>query len=265
MDFDRITHPLRLARGSHQPGSGKECAMNVIADGAFNDPRPAPVGLCAVADHHVGRVLLHRRRQQQRKVLRDRDGLGAAARLERLVRPLLRGVNHSSEEIHVGDPQAGDQSRTRTTDRKTPPSTQAALSSGVHNMNRNKMDGKHWTNRGSLVIGKVLVGAAGAVISLSLAAPAGAAPVPQPATVPNFLAAVRAAGITGTDPAMLGDGYQVCWELWNQHTPGVQVAAGLVRDHPQLTTDEAAHFVLAAYDDLCPVPGSYDYWAYSTG
>ena len=109
------------------------------------------------------------------------------------------------------------------------------------------------------MIGKVLVGAAGAVISVSLAAPAGAGPVPQ-----DFLAAVRAAGITGTDPAMLGDGYQVCWELWNQHASGVQVAAGLVRDHPQLTTDEAAHFVLAAYDDLCPVPGSYDYWAYST-
>ena len=114
------------------------------------------------------------------------------------------------------------------------------------------------------MIGKVLIGAAGAVISVSLAAPAGAVPVPRPATVPNFLAAVRAAGVTGTDPAMLGDGYQVCWELWNQHTPGVQVAAGLVRDHPQLTTDEAAHFVLAAYHDLCPVPGSYDYWAYST-
>jgi hypothetical protein len=109
------------------------------------------------------------------------------------------------------------------------------------------------------VIGKVLVGAAGAVISVSLAAPGGGGPVPQ-----DFLAAVRAAGITGTDPAMLGDGYQVCWELWNQHASGVQVAAGLVRDHPQLTTDEAAHFVLAAYDDLCPVPGSYDYWAYST-
>lgn len=31
MDFDRITHPLRLARGSHQPGSGKGCAMNVVS------------------------------------------------------------------------------------------------------------------------------------------------------------------------------------------------------------------------------------------
>jgi hypothetical protein len=31
MDADRITNPLRVARGSHQPGSGKGCAMNVIS------------------------------------------------------------------------------------------------------------------------------------------------------------------------------------------------------------------------------------------
>jgi hypothetical protein len=31
MDVDRITNPLRVARGSHQPGSGKGCAMNVIS------------------------------------------------------------------------------------------------------------------------------------------------------------------------------------------------------------------------------------------
>jgi hypothetical protein len=31
MDLDRITHPLRLARGSHHPGTGKGCAMNVIS------------------------------------------------------------------------------------------------------------------------------------------------------------------------------------------------------------------------------------------
>jgi len=78
------------------------------------------------------------------------------------------------------------------------------------------------------------------------------------------LAAARSAGITGTDPAMLGDGYNVCWQLWNQHAAGTQVAAGLVRDYPQLTTAQAGHFVLAAYNDLCPVPGAYDYWAYST-
>ena len=31
MDLDRIANPLRLARGSHQPGSGKGCAMNAIS------------------------------------------------------------------------------------------------------------------------------------------------------------------------------------------------------------------------------------------
>jgi hypothetical protein len=31
MDLYRITHPLRLAKGSHMPGSGKGCAMNVIS------------------------------------------------------------------------------------------------------------------------------------------------------------------------------------------------------------------------------------------
>jgi hypothetical protein len=31
MDLDRITHPLRLARGSHPPESGKGCAMNAIS------------------------------------------------------------------------------------------------------------------------------------------------------------------------------------------------------------------------------------------
>ena len=113
-----------------------------------------------------------------------------------------------------------------------------------------------------LRLAKVLVGAAGAVISVGLAAPAGASPVPQH-TSQDFLAAARAAGITGTDPAMLGDGYNVCWQLWNQHAPGTQVAAGLVRDY-QLSTAQAGRFVLAAYHDLCPVPGSYDYWAYST-
>ena len=122
------------------------------------------------------------------------------------------------------------------------------------------------------MIGKALVGAAAAIILVGLAAPAGADPVttagatpaPQPASVPGFLSAVRAAGVTGTDPAMLADGYDVCWQLWNGHIPGTQVAAGLVRDHPGVTTAEAANFVLAAYNDLCPVPGAYDYWAYST-
>jgi hypothetical protein len=109
------------------------------------------------------------------------------------------------------------------------------------------------------VIGKVMIGVVGAAVSVALAAPASAND-PQ-----GFLAAARAAGVTGTNPAMLEDGYDACWQLWNQHASGIQVANGLVRDHPGLTSDEAGQFVLAAYNDLCPVPGAYDYWAYSTG
>jgi hypothetical protein len=117
------------------------------------------------------------------------------------------------------------------------------------------------------MIGKILASAAAAVISLGLAVPASATPlVPPPQAVPDFLAAARAAGITGTDPAMLEDGYSVCRRLWVRQLPGTEVAAGLVHDNPGLTIDQAGQFVLAAYHDLCPVPGgSYDYWAYSTG
>ena len=122
------------------------------------------------------------------------------------------------------------------------------------------------------MVARVLLGAVGVLISIGLATPAGADPVttagavgaPQPDAVTNFLAAVRAAGVTGTDPAMLGDGYSVCRQLWNQHAPGTQVAADLVRDNPQLTSNQAGQFVVAAYHSLCPVPAVDDYWAYST-
>ena len=120
------------------------------------------------------------------------------------------------------------------------------------------------------MIRKILIGVAAAVVSLGVAAPAGASPVPQPRAVPDFLAEARAGGVTGTDPAMLEDGYSVCRRLWVRHMDASQIAAGLVQDHPQLTWDEAGHFVLAAYHGLCPEPGgfdngTYDYWAYSTG
>ena len=96
------------------------------------------------------------------------------------------------------------------------------------------------------MIGKVLVGAVGTVIAVGLAVPAGASPVPPPPSPQNFVAAVRAAGVTGTDPAMLEDGYSVCRRLWVRQMQGTQIAAGLVQDHPQLTSDQAAQFVLAA-------------------
>jgi hypothetical protein len=140
-------------------------------------------------------------------------------------------------------------------------------------MNCDTFLGKQKANRRPPMLGKVLLGAVGALISIGSAVPASADPVntvgavgaPQPDAVPNFLAAARAAGVTGADPAMLENGYAVCRQLWILHAPGTQVAANLVRDQPQLTNDEAGQFVLAAAHSLCPVPaGSYDYWAYST-
>jgi hypothetical protein len=38
----------------------------------------------------------------------------------------------------------------------------------------------------------------------------------------------------------------------------------LIPGSRQLTTDQVDHFVIAAYKNLCPVPGAYDWWAYST-
>src|ERR1700739_3028514 len=101
------------------------------------------------------------------------------------------------------------------------------------------------------MIGKVLVGAVGAAIAIGLAAPAGASPgISHAQAGPGCLPAARAAGITGTDPAMLEDGYSVCRRLWVRHMPGTQVAADLVHDDPQLTIDQAGQFVLGAYHGL---------------
>ena len=147
MDLERITNPLRLAKGSHQPGSGKGCATNVISN--TNGHRGARrVGI-------VGMTVL------------------------------------------------------------------AAMAVGVD-------------------------------------------PVAN-ATPTDFFAAVQAAGITAVGPAALANGNNVCWQIWNGGYTGQQAAAALQKTYPTLTTDQAAHFVLAAYEDLCPVPGSYDWWAYGTG
>ena len=116
-------------------------------------------------------------------------------------------------------------------------------------MNRGSFLGKQKANRRPFMIGRVLLGGVGALISIGLAAPASADPVttvgsvgaPQPDAVQSFFGAARAAGITGTDPAMLEDGYAVCRQLWNPQTPATQVAANLVRDNPQLTSDQAGN------------------------
>jgi hypothetical protein len=147
MDLERITNPLRLAKGSHQPGSGKGCATHVISN--TNGHRGA---------RRVGIV-----------------GMGVLV----------------------------------------------AMAVGVD-------------------------------------------PVAN-ATPTEFFAAVQAAGITAVGPAALANGNNVCWQIWNGGYTGQQAAAALLKTYPTLTTDQAARFVLAAYEDLCPVPGSYDWWAYSTG
>jgi hypothetical protein len=92
----------------------------------------------------------------------------------------------------------------------------------------------------------------------------GANPVAD-ANSTDFFAAVQAAGITAVGPAALANGNNVCWQIWNGGYTGQQAAAALQQTYPTLTTDQAAHFVLAAYQDLCPVPGSYDWWSYGNG
>jgi hypothetical protein len=147
MDLYRITHPLRLAKGSHQPGSGKGCATNVISN--INGHRGARrVGIAGMA--------------------------------------VLAGMALGADPIASANPT-------------------------------------------------------------------------------DFFAAVQAAGIIGVGPATLANGKNVCWEIWNGGYTGQQAAVALLKTYPTLTTDQAARFVLAAYEDLCPVPGSYDWWAYGTG
>jgi hypothetical protein len=95
----------------------------------------------------------------------------------------------------------------------------------------------------------------------------GADPVAN-ANPTDFLGAVQSAGVTGGGPLILNNGYNVCWEIWNGGYTGQGAAAALQQTYPTLTTDQANHFVVAAYQNLCPTagtPGEYDWWAYSNG
>jgi hypothetical protein len=83
----------------------------------------------------------------------------------------------------------------------------------------------------------------------------------------GFLGAVQAAGVTGIGPALLENGYNVCWQIWHGGYTGNSAAAALRQTYPTMNADEADHFVLAAYQNLCPTQGSPgdDWWAYGTG
>jgi hypothetical protein len=113
--------------------------------------------------------------------------------------------------------------------------------------------------------GARMVGIAGMSVVAAMAL--GANPVAN-ADSSGFFGAVQAAGVNGMGPAMLENGYNVCWQLWNGGYTGKAAAAALQQTYPSLTTGQADHFVLAAYQNLCPTqgtPGEYDWWAYSNG
>ena len=105
---------------------------------------------------------------------------------------------------------------------------------------------------------KALVGTAAFGVAVGLAAPASANPDP------DFFAAVRAAGVTGTDEAILEEGEECCWELGPEGYRVDQVEGVLQNEDPSLTTPEDVAFVVDAYRILCPT-GTDDYWAYGTG
>jgi Protein of unknown function (DUF732) len=112
---------------------------------------------------------------------------------------------------------------------------------------------------------KVRAGIVGIGVAAGMAL--GADPVAN-ASPTDFFAAVQGAGVTGVGPAMLENGYNVCWEIWHGGYTGQGAAAALQKTYPTLTTDQANHFVVAAYQNLCPTagtPGEYDWWAYSNG
>jgi Protein of unknown function (DUF732) len=85
------------------------------------------------------------------------------------------------------------------------------------------------------------------------------------AAIAAFLAAVQALGIGGTVPAMLENGYSVCWQVWDGDYTNEKSAAVLQAANPTLTADQALKFVYAAVEDLCPLPGEYDSWTYGNG
>lgn len=80
----------------------------------------------------------------------------------------------------------------------------------------------------------------------------------------DFLAAAQTAGVVGVPPAILANGYNVCWQVWHGGS-GDGAAAAIRQAYPTVTPEQAARFVNAASQNLCPGPGSYDWWAYGTG
>src|ERR1700740_512442 len=51
----------------------------------------------------------------------------------------------------------------------------------------------------------------------------------------DFVAAVQGAGVPGVGPAILENGYNVCWEMWNDGYTGQEAVAALRQTYPTLT------------------------------
>lgn len=107
------------------------------------------------------------------------------------------------------------------------------------------------------------VGIAGAAVLAAMALSAAPDANADPAA---FYGAVQGAGVNGVGPALLENGYDVCWKIWNGGYSGQAAAAALRQNYPALTAAQADRFVLAAYQNLCPTkgaPGQYDWWSYA--
>ena len=106
-----------------------------------------------------------------------------------------------------------------------------------------------------VLIGTALVGTAAIGLAGS---PANAATPTQ-----DFLAAVRADGISGDDPEILEDAEEVCWDL-NVGNYGFELTvANFWQEDPGMPLEEAVAFVVDDARIYCPV-ASYDYWSYGT-
>lgn len=80
----------------------------------------------------------------------------------------------------------------------------------------------------------------------------------------DLVSTTHGTGITATVPSLVENGYNVCWQLWDSGYTTQEAAAALQSTYPTLTANQAASFVTDAYQKLCPTPGTYDWWAYST-
>jgi hypothetical protein len=109
-----------------------------------------------------------------------------------------------------------------------------------------------------VLIGTALVGAAAIGLAGS---PANADDTSTEPETQDFLAAVRADGISGDDPAFLEDANEFCWDL--SHYGRQFTVTNFRQEIPEVPQDEAVPFEADASRIYCRV-ASYDFWTYGT-